>query len=350
MKNFKKIIAWVLAIAIFASMPILTFAINELPMNSLPSLEGNSTSEDTATQKPAAPSFGYQSGTVIEIFDKENTAIYCIAKDNEIVANIRIDEYTYISGSATIKTGDIIEVFYDANAPMIMIYPPQITAAVIIVNRPISQSVKVDKFDEAFLSSDGMLKLNISDKTEVILQDGTPYDGSIANRKLVVIYDIASKSIPAQTTPIKIVVLFEKIIPVTLPGVLEIGIVPVDIELINLNGEIVVENNKIDAPAPYICENGAVMVPLRTIAEALDCNVLWDNATRSVWLNNSASLTIGKDYYTFMKTSPVELGTAPELHNGYTYVPLSFFTEILKINNAYVFEGQIVIDNGELMQ
>lgn len=67
-------------------------------------------------------------------------------------------------------------------------------------------------------------------------------------------------------------------------------------------------------------------------------------------VGKSVSLTMGKDYYTYMKTAPIQLGTAPEVVNGKTFVPLSFFKKIIRMNNAYVFETQIVIDNGEIMK
>jgi hypothetical protein len=72
------------------------------------------------------------------------------------------------------------------------------------------QIVKYDVFDKDLISSDKSLKLNISDKTEIISQDGKAFEGELANRKLVVLYGVSSKSIPAQTNPSKVIVLFEK--------------------------------------------------------------------------------------------------------------------------------------------
>jgi hypothetical protein len=51
-----------------------------------------------------------------------------------------------------------------------------------------------------------------------------------------------------------------------------------------------------------------------------------------------------------MKMAPIQLGTAPAIVEGKTFVPLSFFKEVTRLNNAYVFESQIVIDNGERME
>jgi len=89
------------------------------------------------------------------------------------------------------------------------------------------------------------------------------------------------------------------------------------------------------------------MVPLRAVAEALDYEVRWEDATRSIYLNNVISLSIGNDYYTYARMAPIELGVAPVIVDGLTYVPLSFFREVVRMNNAIFFEGRIEIDNLE---
>ena len=113
-----------------------------------------------------------------------------------------------------------------------------------------------------------------------------------------------------------------------------------------LDGQIL----SITLPADPIMVNGKVYVPIRAIAEALGFTVHWDEAARMVVLNNFITFEPGKDYYTYARMAPIELGTAPVLTNGSTYVPLSFFTEVARVNNAYVFEGQVVVDTFEKME
>lgn len=114
---------------------------------------------------------------------------------------------------------------------------------------------------------------------------------------------------------------------------------------------IVVNNQVIKAPKAYTDDQGVVMVPLRAIVEALGFSVTWNEQTKSIMVGKGiSSLTIGKDYYTYVKTAPIQLGTAPTIMDQSTFVPLSFFTEVLKINKADVFEGQIVIDDGSIME
>lgn len=288
-------------------------------------------------------------GKVTEIRDFEGvkgSRIILLENEEGIVANIIVSNDTYVVNSAEIVVGSVVTGFYDGNAPMIMIYPAQYNTEVVVVNNE-DENIKVDIFNKDLVSADNTLKLNISDDTEIVLQDGKPFNGELANRKLVVTYDISTRSIPAQTTPSKIVVLFEK---AEHPNydVTEEGKQDINIDVSNM--DIIVNDKKIEAPAAYTNKEGIVMVPLRAIAEALEFDVNWNGESQSVMVGKGISLKIAEDNYIYMKTSPIRLGAAPELVEGKTFVPLSFFKKVAHMNNAYVFEAQIVIDNGEIME
>jgi hypothetical protein len=275
--------------------------------------------------------FNSFTGTVEKIADFEWGGKFVSVKSEEgAPANIIVSDSTYILDNAEIVVGSKITAFYDANAPMIMIYPPQYNAKVVAVENK-DRNIKVDFFNQDLISADHMLKLNISDRTEVISQDGKVFKGQLGNKNLVVVYDVSTRSIPAQTNPIKVVVLFEEEVP--------------DVSKM----EIVVNNEKIDAPAAYADKQGNIMVPLRAIAEALNFELGWDGEVQRIILGKDISLTIGEDNYVYGATSSLQLGAAPVLIEGRTFVPLSFFKQVVEMNNAYVFEGQIVIDNGEIM-
>ncbi len=102
--------------------------------------------------------------------------------------------------------GDRITGFYDANAPVPLIYPPQYRAIVMAKDNPY-QNVKVDYFNSQLVSSDGMLKLNISPNTLILLENGQAFTGNLSNRNLIVVYGATTRSTPAQTTPYKIIVM-----------------------------------------------------------------------------------------------------------------------------------------------
>lgn len=120
--------------------------------------------------------------------------------------NFVISPGTYFVDHEVVEVGDEVTGFYDANAPAILIYPPQYPAIVMAKDTEY-QNVIVDYFNNQLISSDGNLKLNIASSTEVILTNDQLFNRYPGNRNLIVVYGPTTKSIPAQTTPYKIIVL-----------------------------------------------------------------------------------------------------------------------------------------------
>lgn len=317
------------------------------------------------------------SGTVTQIeahHSIEGGQFIAVEGDDGSIANIIATPDTHFINGVVPQVGDTITGYYKANAPMIMIYPPQYSAAVVSVHSS-DYIVHVDQYDENLISADGWLKLTPSEETVITTQDGTEYTGELGNQKLAVTYTVSTRSIPSQTTPLTIVVLNDD--EEVDPGAVieeeeaiegtegtegtegsegsegtEEGTEGTELPPIGDVSEmdIIVEGAAIEAPAAFLNDEGVVMVPLRAIAEALGYEITWDPETRSAQLGLGISLQIGKDYYVYMKTAPIELGTAPVIVQGSTFVPLQFFKQVAKVNNAYVFEGSIVIDNEEEMK
>lgn len=123
-----------------------------------------------------------------------------------ILINFVVKPNTYFIDHATVVVGDKVTGFYDVNAPVPLIFPPQFQAIVMAKYLPY-QNVKVDHFNEQLESSDGQLKLNISPSTQIFLTNDQFFTGNLMNRNLIVIYGPTTMSIPAQTTPYKIIVL-----------------------------------------------------------------------------------------------------------------------------------------------
>lgn len=120
--------------------------------------------------------------------------------------NFVIDPRTYFVDQAMVGIGDLVTGYFDADAPVPMIYPPQYRA-LVMVKETQGQNVKVDFFNSQLISSDGMLKLNLSPGTAILLENGQRFTKSPANRNLIVVYGPSTFSIPAQTTPYRIIVL-----------------------------------------------------------------------------------------------------------------------------------------------
>ena len=120
--------------------------------------------------------------------------------------NFIVSKTTYFVDHVTVRLGDMVTGFYDANAAVPMIFPPQFRA--IVMARDSSyQNVKVDYFNSQLVSSDNSLRLNISPYTQIVLENGQAFTKVPVNRNLIVVYGPTTKSIPAQTTPYKIIVI-----------------------------------------------------------------------------------------------------------------------------------------------
>ena len=352
MKNTNKILSMAVAASLITTITAAAFAGAPYPA-------GPYNSPTVASEEAVRPIFQSFTGTVKEVL---NDNFVLLENEDGLQSNFYINDDTYFITEDKIEVGAVVTGYFDTNKPALMIYPPQHTAVAIAVNLSNEYSVKVDRFDNEFLSYDNELKLNITDDTEIILQNGDKFEGELADRKLVVTYSMATKSIPAQASPIKVVVLYEEILaPIGILPEVEpeaednTGDYPDSVWIAELNAEempILVNNKEIVAPNAYTTEDGVFMVPLRAIAEALGFTVSWDEESSSVVLDRGITLSIGKDYYVYQRTAPIELGTAPQLKNSHTYVPVSFFTKVARVGEAYVFEGMIHVNNdgGEMME
>jgi len=160
-------------------------------------------------------SFGSFSGYVTRITDlvqsQNETTSGCYKmitlEDEDIgIVNFIVGPNTYFVNHAVVYVGDKVTGYYDGLAPVPAIYPPQYRA-LIMVKHTQGENVKVDFFDEELISKDGSLKLNLAMCTQMVLTNDQPFSRNPGNRNLIVIYGPSTKSIPAQTTPYKIIVL-----------------------------------------------------------------------------------------------------------------------------------------------
>lgn len=153
------------------------------------------------------------SGTVVSIESvslttppSDCTLIIGVQNAQQQLTNFIVDLDTCIIDQFTLKKGDSITAFYDASLPTPLIYPPRYHAVVISKNYR-HFLVKVDYFNEELISSDHTLKLNVTNRTRILLPNNQLYLGKLGNQYLAVIYNSSTKSIPAQTNPFKVIVL-----------------------------------------------------------------------------------------------------------------------------------------------
>lgn len=114
-------------------------------------------------------------------------------------------------------------------------------------------------------------------------------------------------------------------------------------------GSVVIDSEVVEG-ASFRVDNGRTLIPIRSVAEGLGYEVEWNNDTRSVALAKMPSyitFTIGIDGYTFAKTAPMPLGTAPEIIDGSTYVPVEVVSELMGLTVSIGTDNVIRITTQE---
>lgn len=147
-------------------------------------------------------------GTVRNIQDfHESGCVKLVAVETEqgSIVNMIIEQNTYVVDQTMLSIGDQIITFYDLNAPVITIYPPQYRAEIVVKVRD-RMDVYVGYFTRNLISIDNEIQLNISRSTRITTRNGQLFTNRLDNRMLIVIYGAATKSIPAQVTPSRIIV------------------------------------------------------------------------------------------------------------------------------------------------
>lgn len=328
-------------------LPLLMIFLLALPFASL---------AETADPLEPLPYYLSFTGTITEISERVNpdgspmdgSKFVLLENEEGDLMNFVVGDSTYLVTGNQLETGIKATGYYASNKPALLIYPPQQQAEILILGELENGSVQVGRFDSELVSDDNNLKIISTEGTQILDHQGNAYTGELKNKNLIVYYEIATFSIPAQTTPTKIVVLPEDEFENNETSAIE----EPETERQDLSQlELVVENViQKDAPKAYYNQDGYVMVPLRAILEGLDQEFEWEHETKTIQIGITMSLSVGNDYYTYARTAPIQLGAAPELKDGLTYVPLSFFKDVARMNNAYIFENQIVIDNNEAME
>ena len=327
------------------------------------------------------PNFMSVTGEVVEItqlVDQDEKPVYGeyfikIEGENGPVV-FRTNYFTYVLGEE-VAVGDTITGYYATKTPdgflvpMTMIWPPQHEAQLIVNGDFGFEFAIIDRFnvdadlDNQFVAAGNQLILNFNDETQILLQDGQDFRAVIEEtdqdliealdgRLLVVAYSATTRGIVPMTIPgedgsgLKIIVLFERAVHLG-NGMEDLG---EDIAIDWTANEVVV-NGEILEGVEWQEHEGAYFVPFRAVVDALGFGdtIVWDGDARTVTVSNGEQeivLTIGSDVY-YVDGEAVELVSAPYIYNDRTYVPFNFFSEVFGLNNAYHFEGQVVINNDD---
>ena len=271
--------------------------------------------------------------------------------DQNNTVNLKITDDTLVYDNlgnkkalSDLTAGSKITVFTGSYEPTPLILPVQYTANVIIINGDKEGNVNADTYladEEGYTNVANTLKIAAADDTKIVDKDEKEYKGDLDKNDLIVFYGVSTKSIPAQTTPTKVVVLGKNEIalkqieaakndtpaPTAAPETTvapEVTEAP-QVSYAGLVNVVIGDKNVSDVYA----KDNTTMVPLREVAEAAGFTVTWDAENRAVILNDGVySLKIGENSYVKGKMMPLTLSAAPEIVNDLTYVPAEFFAEV----------------------
>lgn len=120
-------------------------------------------------------------------------------------ANAVLGPAAYVLNSYPLSAGQTVTIFYDAGAPMPLIYPPQYQALAAAPLRS-GQTAVLDYFDENLENTAHTLRLSLSASTVAVTPNGQYFAGPLENRPLLAVYSASTKSIPAMAYPEQLVV------------------------------------------------------------------------------------------------------------------------------------------------
>lgn len=293
---------------------IAPLALSVLLLGTVTAYADQPTTEGTE-QVEKAGTFIQQTGNITAVEQRDNAKLFTVGQADNVF-NFYVDDKTLVfdehGNEVELKIGDTISLYVYADQPMILIYPPQYSPPVVIVEKDDTvNSVKVAQFDEDYLSDDGNLKLNLNEETVILDTEGEKVSAKdLKNYSAIVFYGPTTRSIPAQTAPEKIIVF-----PKLEDEVEKPEIAP---EIQEIIGE------------DYKAVDGKIMVPLRIVAEELGFKV--DSTGNGAILSKGAlsyTITRGEKAYGHNRALN-RFDVAPALlEKNKTYVEYDFAKELL---------------------
>lgn len=154
-------------------------------------------------------------GININTFDESDSFGTVVDKDNNLALNLDEKSVIVDTEENAVKIEDIMGkkllVFYGA---VTMSIPGQTTPDKVVVlgegeTKGLEMTANFFKSEDnenLYVSEDNSLAINIDEDTKIVDADGKEYKDSLDKKNLTVSYAVTTRSIPPQTTPIKVVV------------------------------------------------------------------------------------------------------------------------------------------------
>ncbi|EFI41979.1 copper amine oxidase N-terminal domain-containing protein [Peptoniphilus sp. oral taxon 386] len=211
----------------------------------------------------------------------------------------------------TLKEGDKVTAFHSADIAIAAIYPARIPSEVLVLNADKNNLEKsICKFNKDYVCKDE-LQITGFKNTEIVWQDGTKATKEdIVDKKVLVFYDKATLSLPAQINPLKIIILEDKA------------------ETLYKN-EIQVGKNKIGFNSEILEKDGVKLYPLREIFENMGAKIDWNAKEREITIKTKSKDTkiINLKKNTLkINNKEIELVMEYTIENGKIYVPIGMFS------------------------
>ena len=229
-----------------------------------------------------------------------------------------------------IKAGSIVTV-YKRDSKML--------AAVLMKDDAIA-GVDLDVYTKSDIFGDLInakndLALHLDADIDITDTDGNKVEKDKLEGKILLVFCTqVAMSIPGQTTPDKIIV---------------IGDAAKDDEKTNDKAdEKAVEY--VVAAKDVIKEDDVTMLPLRLVSEGLGYEVGWNDNLKRITIGTvqmGVNFTLGENKYYKSKMTPFVLEKAPQMQifgdYGVTYVPASFFTDVLLAEVSENTDGSVSV-------
>ncbi|MGN0134576.1 MAG: copper amine oxidase N-terminal domain-containing protein [Anaerotignum sp.] len=272
------------------------------------------TSIETIMAEAQEAAFISQSGKVVSVeasftegvqlvtIDNEQGGLRFAVDSNTIVVNREDGAYLI---AADLTEGMEVAVVYDTFSPMGMSMPPYLGKVTAVVANADAGFFTVGHFDNDLTDMKNMLKLNISDKTDIQNLQGARirlFAEDVKGQDALVFYGATTRSIPAQTTPSFVLLL--------------------------TNNEKAEGEMTGSRAAEVTDAKEAVMVPLRETAEANGYTVKWQGKTKPILLEKdgvSMEITVGSDTYVVDGDMAMKAAMPSELKGGVTFVSSDIF-------------------------
>ena len=289
--------------------------------------------------QPGMPLAGFVRGTIV---NETETAIEIAPLDGSghIILNLGVrpvvvDCVTGQPVPLADRKDDSVAAYYGPAVTMSI--PPQSPAIVVICNITQDPMPIVPHYSrvESIERTDGQVRVTVDNGALIVTinQDTAifPYltknivtmDNIVAGSELLMWYPIVASSYPGQATADKVLYLGGEDSAVPGPGTI--------IELQIGNTRAVVNGTAVTLDAPPIISSDRTMLPIRFIAENLNCTVDWDADSKTVTISSGPvvmELQIG-NIQAIVNGSAVALDAPPIILNDRTMLPVRFIAENL---------------------